>query len=120
MKLFNNSDQNSGDEYGIQWRIDHMTTEFPYNYSRILIRIPLANLSGQLMTMEFFKKKLQQSKIVLRKIYYSLQSKNSRSLEVGEETKLQPAFGNSLCTRGYKPKSENPSLFFLTSQAPRN
>ena len=41
-------------------------------------------------------------------IYYSLQSKNSISLEVGEETKFLPdsAFENSLCTRAYKPKLE--------------
>ena len=38
--------------------------------------------------------------IILKNIYYSPQSKNSISLEVGEETKLLPdsAFENSLCT----------------------
>ena len=41
-------------------------------------------------------------------MYYSSQSKNNISLEVGEETKTFPgsAFGNSLFTRAYKPKSE--------------
>ena len=57
--------------------------------------------------------KRKQTKRVLRKIYYSPQSKESISLEVAVETKLFPdsAFGNSLCNSGYKTKSENP-LFF--------
>jgi hypothetical protein len=52
-------------------------------------------------------------KRVLRRIYYSPQSKNSKSLEVGVETKLFPesALGNSLCTSGYKTKSEKKHLF---------
>ena len=43
------------------------------------------------------------------------------SLEVGEEAKLFPdsAFGNSLCTRAYKPKSDKQS-FFLACYAPTN
>ena len=58
----------------------------------------------------------------LRKVYYSLKSKDSISLKVAEETKLFPdsAFGNSLCTRAYKPKSEKPFFFFLASHTPRN
>jgi hypothetical protein len=52
-------------------------------------------------------------KRVLKEIYYSPRIKNSIPLEVGVETKLFPdsALGNSLCTSGYKTKSENP-LFF--------
>ena len=52
---------------------------------------------------------MKQTKIVLRNIYFSSQSKNNISLEVGEETKTFPgsAFGNSLFTR----KSErDPSM----------
>ena len=57
--------------------------------------------------------KRKQTKRVLRKIYYSPQSKDSISLEVAVETKLFPdsALGNSLCNSGYKTKSETP-LFF--------
>jgi hypothetical protein len=57
--------------------------------------------------------KIKEAKIILRNIYYSLPSKNSISLEVGEETKLLPdsAFGNSLCTSAFKPKSEKNCFF---------
>ena len=57
--------------------------------------------------------KIKETKIILRNIYYPPQSKNSISLEVREETKLLPdsAFGNFLCTRGYKPKSEKKLSF---------
>ena len=57
--------------------------------------------------------KRKQTKRALRHFYYSPQSKNSISLEVGDETKKFPdsAIGNSLCTSECKPKSEKP-LFF--------
>ena len=63
--------------------------------------------------------KRKQTKRVLRKIYYSPQSKDSISLEVAVETKLFPdsALGNSLCNSGYKTKSENP-LFFSRPPMP--
>ena len=63
--------------------------------------------------------KRKQTKRVLRKIYYSPQSKNSISLEVAVETKLFPdsALGNSLCNSGYKTKSEK--LLWVPSM-PRN
>ena len=53
-------------------------------------------------------------KRVLRKIYYSPQSKDSISLEVAVETKFFPdsALGNSLCNSGYKTKSEKN--FFIS------
>jgi hypothetical protein len=57
--------------------------------------------------------KRKQTKRVLRKLYYSPQSKDSISLEVAVETKLFPdsALGNYLCNSGNKTKSEKP-LFF--------
>jgi hypothetical protein len=63
--------------------------------------------------MYYIQRENRLFKRVLRKMYYSPQSKNSISLEVGVETKLFPdsALENSLCTSGYKTKSENP-LFF--------
>ena len=50
---------------------------------------------------------MKQTRMVLRNIYYSPQSKNSISLEVGNETKILPdsAFGNSLCTKVLRAKS---------------
>ena len=56
-----------------------------------------------------FLTKRKQTKRVLRKIYYSPQSKASICFEVAVETKLFPdsALGNSLCTSGYKTKSES-------------
>ena len=61
---------------------------------------------------------IKETKIILRNIYYFLPSKDSMSLEVGEETKLLPdsAFGNSLCTSAYKSNSE-PPIFFLASHS---
>ena len=55
-------------------------------------------------------------------ITYSPQIKNSIYLEVGEEAKLLPdsAFTNSLCTRGYKPKSEKPSFFLVSLEKVQN
>ena len=57
---------------------------------------------------------------VLRKIYYSPQSKDSISLEVAVETKLFPdsALGNSLCNSGNKTKSEKPLSFFSSPPVP--
>jgi hypothetical protein len=66
--------------------------------------------------------KIKETNLILRNIYYCPQSKKSISLKVGEETKLltDSAFGNSLCTRGYMPKSKKPFFFFLASHAPWN
>ena len=70
---------------------------------------------SSLFTFQFLgvPPKRKQTKRVLRKIYYSPQSKSSMSWQVGAESKLFPdsALGNSLCTSGYKTKSEKP-LFF--------
>ena len=53
--------------------------------------------------------------IILKNIYYSPQSKNSISLEVGEETKLLPdsVFGLENTSKHQKTPS-----FFLISHAP--
>ena len=68
--------------------------------------------------------KIKETKIILRNIYYSQQSKNSISLKVGEKTNFlsDSEFGNSLCTRALEDTSQNqkrPS-FFLASHAPWN
>ena len=57
-----------------------------------------------------FRTKIKATKIILRNIYYSLPSKNSITMEIGEETKLLPdsAFA-------YKPKSEKPIFLFWPS-----
>jgi hypothetical protein len=64
-----------------------------------------------LNTVHIYKRaKRRQTKRVLRKMYYSPQSKDSISLVVAVQTKLFP-LGNSLCNSENKTKSENP-LFF--------
>ena len=93
----------------------HKTHDLPQHHRQLLQRLELK--WGYWVSIT----EMKQTKIVLRNIYYSLQSKNSISLEVEDETKNFPdsAFGNYLCTSACKSKSEK-TLFFLASHAPRN